>query len=271
MAGAPEAHDAPVWDVLAVRYGTRVTRKSECYLDFASHGEPDAAVGMDYFFYVLRDGERTVLVDTGFDPTVGERRGRTTVCPPVEALALLGIRPEEVSLIVVTHLHYDHIGNLAAFPEAELAVHERELAFRLGPDGLRPEHAAVVEADEIAHVVEARAEGRVRVLTGSGPIAPGIDSVCVGGHSPGQLVLVVEGRRGPVVLASDAVHYYEELERRWPFAIVVDVDEMVAGYETVERLAGERGASVVPGHDPLVLDRFPPFADAPAELGVRLA
>ncbi|HEY7380915.1 MAG TPA: MBL fold metallo-hydrolase, partial [Gaiella sp.] len=163
-----------MWDVLAVRYGTRVTRKSECYLDFASHGEPDAAVGMDYFFYVLRDGERTVLVDTGFDPTVGERRGRTTVCPPVEALALLGIRPEEVSLIVVTHLHYDHIGNLAAFPEAELAVHERELAFRLGPDGLRPEHAAVVEADEIAHVVEARAEGRVRVLTGSGPVAPGI-------------------------------------------------------------------------------------------------
>ena len=109
------------------------------------------------------------------------------------------------------------------------------------------------------------------MLTGSGPVAQGIESVCVGGHSPGQLVLVVDGRDGPVLLASDAVHYYEELERGWPFAIFVDLDVMVAGYDVVRRLEAEHGVLAVPGHDPLVVDRFPALDGELADLGVRLS
>ena len=101
-------------------------------------------------------------------------------------------------------------------------------------------------------------------------VRPGIVGICVGGHSAGQLVLVVNGGDGrPVVLASDAVHYYEELEHERPFAIYFDLDGMVAGYETVRRLAEENGAEVVAGHDPLVLERFPPLPDGLAELGAR--
>ena len=98
----------------------------------------------------------------------------------------------------------------------------------------------IVEADEIARVVAAEREGRVRVLDGDGEVAPGISSICVGGHSPGQLVLTIDGAGGPVVLASDAAHYYEELELDRPFEILVDLPAMYAGYETVRRLVAER-------------------------------
>ena len=69
-----------MYEVAALRYGTRETRKSECYYRWDSYGEPDAPIGMDYFFWVLRNGGETIVVDTGFHPDVGARRGRTLVC-----------------------------------------------------------------------------------------------------------------------------------------------------------------------------------------------
>jgi len=104
--------DDPTFEVVAVRYATRETRKSECFYRYASYGEPDEPLVMDYFFWLLRDGGRAVVVDTGFDPSVGERRGRTCLVPPLEALARLGVDPESVPLVVLTHLHDDHTGNV---------------------------------------------------------------------------------------------------------------------------------------------------------------
>ena len=111
-----------MYEVTALRYGTRTTRKSECYDRWSSYGEPDAELGMDYFFWVVRNGDSTIVVDTGFHPESGARRGRTCLCPPVEALARIGVDPGSVATVVLTHLHYDHTGNVGAFPQAELVV-----------------------------------------------------------------------------------------------------------------------------------------------------
>ena len=82
------------WEVLAFRYATREATKAELYYRYAAYGEPDAEIGMDYFFWVLRDGERTVLVDTGYSVEAGERRGRTTlaVLRPADGVCISGTR-----------------------------------------------------------------------------------------------------------------------------------------------------------------------------------
>lgn len=259
---------AVAYEVLAVRYATRDTTRSDCFHRYHSYGEPDGPQRMDYFFWVLRDGRRTVLVDTGFAPAVGVRRGRTCLVPPVEALARLGIVPESVSQVVLTHLHYDHVGNVAAFPHAELVVSRRELDFWTGPFAERAQFAQIVEPAEIDRVAAARREGRVRCLEGDETIGPGIEALVVGGHSPGQLVLVIAGRAGPVVLATDALHFYEELDLDRPFEIVADLEQMYRAFDTLRSLAGRPGAVLVAGHDPLVLERFPVLADG---LGARIA
>jgi len=241
-----------VYEVTALRYGTRTTRKSECYLDWDSYGEPDEVIAMDYFFWVLRNGRESIVVDTGFHPDVGERRGRTCLCPPADALRRIGVEPESVETVILTHLHYDHTGNVDAFPAAELAVQRRELEFWTSPEAKEPRHAAAVEPAEIERIAAAG----VRLLDGDGEIAPGIDAICVGGHSPGQTVLLVDGKDGPVVLASDAIHYYEELELERPFEVFHDLNAMVEGYRTLRRLAELPGAALVPGHDPEVMRRF---------------
>ena len=258
------AESAPSWDVLAIRYGTRMATRGTVYVD---PDEPDAPLGMDYFFWLLRGDADTVLVDTGFDPVVGERRGRTTLCPPLTALARLGVAHDEIDVLAITHLHYDHTGNVRHVQSRELAVQSRDLDF-WQVDGLAPEHALHVEADEVRSVATAR---RVRRLHGEAALAPGIGAVLVGGHSPGQMALVVKGRGRPVLLTSDAIHYYEELERRLPFAIYTDLDEMAAGYDLLEQLAEHAGAVLVPGHDPEVMERFPPASEELAGLAIRLS
>jgi glyoxylase-like metal-dependent hydrolase (beta-lactamase superfamily II) len=171
--------------------------------------------------------------------------------------------------MVLTHLHWDHTGNVGAFPDADIVVHERELEFWGSDMGRRLQFAAHAEAGDIDYVVEADREGRVVRLDGDGEIAPGVAARLVGGHSPGQLILLVETASGPVVLASDAIHYYEEMERDWPCSIVVDVAETYAGYELLREL-GADGARILAGHDPLVLERFPRLDGELAEHAVCL-
>ena len=259
------------YDVLAVKYGMLASHKSELYYRYESYGEPDGAASMAYYFWVLRAGETTVLVDTGFDPAAASRRGRTCLIAPLDALRDLGVEPESVTTVVVTHLHYDHIGNLKAFPGAELIVPARELEFWTGPFAGRPQFAPHVEAEEIDYVQRAAAEGRVRTTQGTEEILEGVVAISVGGHSPGQQVTLVEGTRGTAVLASDAVHLYEELEQDRPFAVMHDLEQMYAAYDLLNDLARSRGAVVVPGHDPDVFLRHGGDEMDENQVAVRIA
>src|SRR5690606_36585983 len=121
------------YEVLAVRYGTRTATKADSFLNFHLYGEPDASFEMDYSFWLVRGQGHTILFDTGFDAEVGRRRGRTTLVDPVAALAGLGVEPDGIDQVVVTHAHYDHIGNLHRFPDAEVVIARREYEFWTGP------------------------------------------------------------------------------------------------------------------------------------------
>jgi glyoxylase-like metal-dependent hydrolase (beta-lactamase superfamily II) len=269
--GATAAVSPMQYEVMAIRYGSLHTRKSELFYRYEAYHEPDAEIDMDYFFWVLKGGGRTILVDTGFDPAVGTRRGRKIICPPVEALEGIGVPRASVTTIVVTHLHYDHIGNLRAFPNAEITVQRREIEFWSGPCARRFQFACSVEPAEIDGVMEAERHGRVRIVDGSAEILRGVQALCVGGHSPGQQLTVVDavgGRR--VVLASDAVHFYEEWLLDRPFAVLADLAQMYGAYDLLKAYARE-GSVIVPGHDPEVLRRFPPLSDDVADIAVRVA
>ncbi len=258
------------YEVLAVRYGTRETCASQVYLNWFQYGEPDYPLAMDYYVWLIRGRDRLILVDTGFTPEVGAQRGRTTTLPPLQALERLGVAPAEVDTVVVTHGHYDHTGHVFAFPHAELVMSGRELDFWAGPYSRRPQFAHSAERADLDELVGRDQQGRVQRVSGRQAVAPGVVVREVGGHTPGQLIVEIEGRDGAVVLASDAVHYYEELERDRPFVVVADLEAMYAGFDTVADLAGAPGAVLVPGHDPLVMQKFEPVDPEAPELAVRV-
>ena len=244
------------YQVLAIRFATRVTSRSEVFLGYESYGEPDAELNMDYFLWVARNRSHTVVVDTGFSSAGGARRGRVATCPPIEALAALGVAPDSVSQVVLTHLHFDHTGHIGLFRNAEFLVQRQELSYwaRLSesPGGIPP----LGESDDLAMLERLGRQGRVRTLDGDTEIAPGIRTVRIGGHTPGLQVVCVAGASRNVILASDALHYYEQLERDWVFRVCDDAEGMRQGYEVLRRLAEESEAVLVAGHDPEVTRRF---------------
>jgi glyoxylase-like metal-dependent hydrolase (beta-lactamase superfamily II) len=247
-------------EVLAVRYGRRVTSRAESYLNFHLYGEPDAALDIDYFFWVIREpGGAVTLVDTGFAPEAGDRRRRAHWTTPAGALPGLGIAPDDVTTVVISHAHWDHIGNLGQYPGAAIVMAEAEYAFWTSPMAARAQFAAHCEPQEITVLARARADGRITLFSGQHALAPGVDLIEVGGHTPGQLIVTVAAGAGTTVLASDALHFYEEVERDRPFAVLADLPAMYRAYDTLAQLACQPGTHLVAGHDPAVRARFAPW------------
>lgn len=242
--------------VLAVRYGYLATRRSHEFHRYGVYEEPDEHLDMDYYFWVVRTGDSYVLVDIGYDPAAAATRpGRECLVPPVEALRELGITPDQVSHIVVTHFHFDHIGNLSSFPDAELVVQRRELEFWTGPYRDRLAAAASTEAREIDYVARMHRAGRVTLVDGDHEVVPGVTARLALGHCPGQQIVEVDGPT-PLMLCSDALHYYEEMEEDRPYNVFFDLEQMFHTYARLRDWQG-KGGIVVPGHDPAVRERFP--------------
>jgi glyoxylase-like metal-dependent hydrolase (beta-lactamase superfamily II) len=269
--GATAAGASATYEVFAVRYATRDGRRREAFYRYETYGEPDSALAMDYFFWVLRGEDRTIVVDTGFNVEVGARMGRTVLCPPVEALARMGVDPGSVAQVVLTHLHYDHTGNLDLFPEAELVVAERELSFWTGPIARREHFAHHARPEDVARVADAHAHDRVKLVDREREVAPGVRVLRVGGHSPGQLVVVVATEGGDAVLASDSLHYYEELEQDRPFAVFSDLAEVYGAFDTLRELTAGDDELLVAGHDPIVTTRFAAAEGDAAGVALRIA
>lgn len=211
------------------------------------------------------------MVDTGFNQKAATDRGRRLLRCPTEGLRLLGAEAEKVQDIIITHLHYDHVGNFDLFPKATFHLQDREMQFATGR---YMRHRCMHEAYNLADVVgmvKQVYQGRVNFHDGDATLAPGLSVHLIGGHTMGLQVVRVHTARGWVVLASDASHYYQNIEEKRPFPVVFNVGDMVEGWQRLNELA-DSPKHVIPGHDPAVLRQYPPpqadLADIVAQLHV---
>ena len=242
------------YEIYAIHYGHHDRKAHENFIGGDPHDDGD--MPLDYFVWAIVGDDRTFLLDTGFAPDMARKRGRQLVRPVHEGLAAIGVDPARVGDVILSHMHYDHAGNLPLFPKARFHIQDAEMAYVTGRSMCHGMLRGAFEAEHVAQMVHNVFDGRVQFHDGVSELAPGITLHKVGGHTKGLQVTRVKTRRGFVVLASDAAHLYANMERADPFPIVVDVDDYLEAFTTIAKLASSR-AHIVPGHDPLVLARYP--------------
>jgi glyoxylase-like metal-dependent hydrolase (beta-lactamase superfamily II) len=240
------------YELYALRYATATRNPADVFIGADPH---DAAVPMDYFVWAARNELHTVVIDTGFGGEAAQRRGRQLLREPGDALRLLGIDCAEVKHVIITHLHYDHAGNLQLFPRARFHLQESEMAFATGRHMAHAFFAHAYDLEAVLAMVRLVYGAQVQFHHGDAEIVPGITVHHVGGHTHGLQVVRVWTRLGWVVLASDAAHYLANMTTARPFPIVADVMQMAAGWERLHELAS-RPQYIIPGHDPLVMQHY---------------
>ena len=216
----------------------------------------DGPMPLDYNFWILRNAARTVLVDTGFGPRAAAERNRVLLHDPIEALATLGVSVETIKDVIVTHLHYDHAGNMDRLPCARFHVQDSEVAAATGRCMCEKFMRAAYDVEDIVTLVRHTFADRVRFHDGDDACLPGISLHHLPGHTDGIQSVLVNTPRGPVFLASDVSHYYANFMRKSPFSLIVDVPESLESYDRLFDLAGHF-ENIIPGHDPLVRTLFP--------------
>lgn len=244
----------PAYEVYAIKYAS-VDRPRQSNFLAPAGGDPAAPMALDFFVWLVRGHGQLLLVDTGFSQVSALARQRSFLLSPVESLQRLGVQAGDIRDIAITHLHYDHAGNVHLFPNARIWLQQREMAYATGQCMCDARQNHFFALDDIAVVLKRLYAGDVRLIDGEHAFAPGIDLHRIGGHTDGLQVVAVMTAKGRVVLASDAAHYYENLQQRNPFPAIHSRADMMAGYDRIEALAGSADL-IVPGHDPLVCERF---------------
>jgi glyoxylase-like metal-dependent hydrolase (beta-lactamase superfamily II) len=243
-----------IYEIFALKYAHSDRRSPENFIGGDAH---DTAMPLAYYVWVIRNTQRTILVDTGFDQASADKRKRDLLRPVGQGLATIGIAPDEVETILITHMHYDHAGNDDLFPRARFHIQDCEMNYATGRCMCHHGLNHPYDVDNVVAMVRRVYDGRVTFHDGAQDVAPGISLHRIGGHSRGLQAVRVRTQRGHVVLASDAAHFYAHLDRKKVFPTVDSVADTLMGYDTVLSLASSRD-HVVPGHDPRVLDIYPP-------------
>lgn len=258
------------YDLYAIRYATaphRVRRQN--FLE-PTDDPHDTPMPMDFFVWLAIGGGRHILIDTGSDEATCKARGYHFLRNPADGVKQLGVTPAAIDTVISTHLHWDHSGNVEKFPAARFLLQASEIAHATGPCMCHKLTRRPYSEQQSCDFVRLLYRDRLFFNDACSEVAPGIIARHVGGHSPGLQSVEVMTRRGKVIVASDAAHFYDNMLLGNPYPVITDVREYLDGLGELMRWAGGDAKRIIPGHDPAVLQHYPPVSKELENVAVRL-
>jgi len=275
VSGAPSAAWAqvtagPSYQIYGVRFagyhafptadlvlGADTTRRSElAFIVWVLKGTGPGASG------------HTVLFDAGFYRDQFLKAWKPTdFVKPSEAVAKVAVRPEDVTDIIISHIHWDHVDGADLFPKARVWLQRAEYEHYVDAQGHpRARGIDTVDAEMLGQLNRA---GRIHLIDGDAQeIIPGITAYTGGRHTFASEYIRVLTQQGRVVLASDNVDMYENLEKHVAVAAVFVPADTVANLQAQDRMRqlASDPKFILPGHDPEIFVRFPSPGDGVAEI-----
>lgn len=259
------AEKVPEYKVYAINYGWSESYPMP-YLMYLA----DAAknVPMDWSFWVIIGGGRIIMVDGGCNETMAKTWNVQNWVRSDKALSRLNIKPEEVTDIIVTHMHWDHVNNINIeyFPNAMIWIQRTELEFAAGEGGQNPQARIGIMEDDVLRMIKQNWAGKVKLLDGTTEIFPGVKCVLFPRtHTYGSQAVLVNTKSGTVAIAGDLVYRFDNIETMTGIGTGLDMYECYKALVTLTEMASSTRL-IAPGHDPATYERWPTPGNGVAEI-----
>jgi len=255
LAASLLAQTKPQYEIYAVRYAT--------IPDFSVAGlvagaDRSRKLDIAMMIWLVRGGGRNILVDSGFYRDQFFRQWHVAdFVKPSDSLQRVGLKPEDISDVIITHMHWDHADGMDLFPKARIWLQKEELEYYAGSAWQSPRTHGGIDQDDVIAAVKLNMQGRVGLVNGDAQeIIPGITCYTGGKHTYASQFVGVNTAAGIVVLASDNMYLYENLEKHVPIAATLDPASNLRAQDRMKQLAASPQL-IIPGHDPAVMKNFP--------------
>jgi glyoxylase-like metal-dependent hydrolase (beta-lactamase superfamily II) len=255
LAGESARHHAPpVYEVYAIRYAS-VANFPVASLIAGADTSRHLDIAMTVWLLKGPDN-RNVLVDAGFHRDDFVRRWKpVNYVTPAEAVSRAGVAPDQVTDVIISHIHWDHLDGIDLFPKARVWIQRDEFEHHVDSTGAVKDRA--IDAGDAKLLMQIQREGRLRLVEGDAKeIIPGITVYTGGKHTYASQFAAVHTDFGTVVVASDNMYLYENLARHVPIAQTLDTASNMRAQRRMVTLASDP-RFIIPGHDPEVFVRFP--------------
>jgi len=259
IAQAQQQTGKPAYEVDAVRYAI--------IQDFPVAGlvkdaDPARKLDIAMMVWLVKGNGKTIVVDSGFyhERFFKDWKIKDFV-KPSEALAGAGVKPEEVTDVIITHMHWDHADGMDLFPKARIWIQKDEYTYYTGEAWQRRRTHGGIDPEDVLTLVKLNTEGRVGLVNGDDQeIIPGVSCYTGSKHTFQSQYVSVETKAGKVVLASDNMYLYENMDKHVPIAATLDADSNLRAQDRMKQIAASPRL-VIPGHDPAVFDKFPKVSE----------
>jgi glyoxylase-like metal-dependent hydrolase (beta-lactamase superfamily II) len=243
------------YQIYAIRYATIPDFP---VAELVAGADPSRKLDIAMMIWLVRGNGRNILVDSGFyHDRFFKDWNVKDFTKPSDTLSRLGLKPADITDVIVTHMHWDHADGMDLFPDARIWIQKEEFEYYAGEAWQSKNTHGGIDEDDVLTVVKLNLQGRVRLVDGDAQqIIPGVTCYTGGKHTHQSQYVGVQTDAGTVVLASDNLYLYENLERHAPIAATVDAASNLRAQDRMKQIAA-RPQLIIPGHDPAVFDKFP--------------
>jgi glyoxylase-like metal-dependent hydrolase (beta-lactamase superfamily II) len=254
LASLACAQPKPQYEVYAIRYATIPNFHVS---DLVAGADRTRKMDIAMMVWLLEGNSRHILVDAGFYRDQFMKQWKPVdYMRPSEAIARVGLKPEDITDVIVSHLHWDHADGVDLFPNARTWIQKDELEYYAGSAWQSRGTHGGIDPDDVLALVKLNTQGRVGLVNGDAQeILPGISCYTGGKHTYASQFVTVRTAAGTVVLASDNMYLYENLEKHAAIAQTLDAESNLRAQDRMKQLAADPRL-IVPGHDPAVMTRF---------------
>jgi glyoxylase-like metal-dependent hydrolase (beta-lactamase superfamily II) len=249
------AQSKPAYEVYAIRYATLPGFPVS---ELVKGADPSRKLDIAMMIWLVKGNGRNILVDSGFyhDRFFKDWHAEDFT-KPSDTLSRVGLKPEDITDVIITHMHWDHADGMDLFPNARIWIQKDELSYYAGEAWQSKDTHGGIDEDDVLTLVKLNTQGRVGLVNGDAQqILPGITCYTGGKHTYQSQYVGVETSAGTVVLASDNMYLYENLDKHVPIAATLDAASNLRAQDRMKQIAARPGL-IIPGHDPEVFARFP--------------